>query len=587
MFGNDGLSRAADSALVSRRRFLTLVGSTVWLLAACQPAPAAPPAKPTEAPKPAEAPKPTEAAKPAEAPKPAAAATSAAPAPTAAAAAPTAAPAAAAKPANQGGTLVVAADQMADHFIPAGIMQGWASFWILNNVYDRLYVSRDYKTLTPSLATSHTVSPDGLTYTFQLRKGVKFHDGTPFNADAVEFNYMRYLDKDHPFYEPNATYKTQFLTNVKSVKAKDESTVEVVRETPDSGWLASLTPYYAGIMSPTAIKKFGVKDVGVNPIGTGPFVFEKKEGNQASMRAFDEYWGGRPLLDRVIARGIPDPQAMTASLLAGDVDVTTFIDFKDIDTLRKNASLNVTPTTANSTMYIAVNQSHAALKDARARQALAHAINKQEIIDVVYNGQAEIAGGLIAPPVWAHAPQFKDYYKYDQAMAKKMLDEVGGPTDVSLLANTAGVWPRVAELVQAHLNAVGFKLTIEKADPAGFVAQLFAGERSLVVQDAIPDHHDPEYLYVAIFGCDNPRGKRHSWCDPAWDQLRAKQAAETDQEKRKAIIWDMEKELLDMVTLLPNHYANLVGVSNKRVGGYMPVATHQASMFLDKISVTK
>ena len=282
---------------------------------------AAKPAAPAATTAPAAAAKPTEAAKPADAAKP------------------TAAPAAASKPANEGGTLVVAGEAIGDNYMPAVGFQGWAGVWVLNNVFESLYTFRDFKTLVPALATGHTVSPDGLTYTFQLRKGVKFHDGTPFNAEAVEFNYMRYLDKNHPFYDANAIYRTSMLPDVTSVKAKDESTVEFVRSKPMSAFIAALASTYAGIMSPTAIKKFGVQDVPRNPVGTGPFVFEKAEkGNQASIKAFDEYWNGRPPLDRVVIRVITDDQAMTASLLSGEVDMSPFIDFKDLDSSARTRS---------------------------------------------------------------------------------------------------------------------------------------------------------------------------------------------------------------------------------------------------------
>jgi peptide/nickel transport system substrate-binding protein len=517
--------------------------------------------------KPAES-KPAEAAKPAES-KPA-----------------VAAPAARSKPANQGGTLVVAGEAVGDNYMPAVGFQGWAGVWVLNNVFESLYTFRDFKTLIPGLATGHTVSDDGLTYTFQLRQGVKFHDGTPFNAEAVEFNYMRYLDKNHEFYDANAIYRTSMLPDVTTVKAKDEYTVEIVRTKPMSAFIAALASTYAGIMSPTAIKKFGVQDTPRNPIGTGPFVFEKAEkGNQASMTAFDGYWNGRPALDRVVIRVITDDQAMTASLLSGEIDMTPFIDFKDLESFRKNPKLQVQVVPAASTGYIGVNQLHETMKDVRVRRAMAHAVNPQKIIDTVFYGEADPGAGLISMPMWAHAPQFKDYYKYDPDKSKSLLQESGYAGDLTLNSQSSGFWPRMAELMQADLNAVGFKTTIEKIDSAKFYGAMTEGTHQAFIGDGTYNSPDPEELFWIFYGCDNPRSKRWGYCNADFETKRAAQTSEKDQEKRKQLMWDMQKQLLDDVTQIVPYYNRFATVASTGVEGYTPMPIRY--MHLDKVSIMK
>ena len=538
--------------------------------------------------RPAEAAKPTEAAKTAEAAKPAAPAAAAPAATTAPAAAqPTAAPATpeqARQPgwdARRGGR-----GRRRQLTSPAVGFRATAAFWVLNNVFEGLYTFRDFKTLVPSLATGHTVSDDGLTYTFQLRKAVKFHDGTPFNAEAVEFNYMRYLDKNHPFYDANAIYRTSMLPDVSSVKAKDESTVEIVRTKPMSAFIAALASTYAGIMSPTAIKKFGVQDVPRNPIGTGPFVFEKAEkGNQASIKAFDEYWNGRPLLDRVVVRVITDDQAMTASLLSGEVDMSPFIDFKDLESFKKNPKLSVQVVPAASTGYIGINQAHETMKDVRVRRAMAHAVNPQKIIDTVFYGEADPGAGLVSMPMWAFAPQLKDYYKYDPDKAKGLLKESGYAGDLVLNSQSSGFWPRMAELIQADLNAVGFKTTIEKIDSAKFYGQMTEGTHQAFIGDGTYNWPDPEELFWIFYGCDNPRSKRWGYCNADFEALRSKQTAEKDQEKRKQMMWDLQKQLLDDVTQVVPYYNRFATVASKGVQGYTPMPIRY--MFLDKVSITK
>ncbi|MBI3980120.1 MAG: hypothetical protein HY331_18250 [Chloroflexi bacterium] len=553
---------------ISRRHLLVTTGAIglsggLATLAGCAPSAPTPAAQPTTPPA---APQPTKA--------------------PAAAAQPTAAPAATSKPSTQGGTLVVAGEAVGDNFVPILTFQGWAHSWVYTNTTEPLYTFRDFKTIQPSLALSHTVSPDGLIYTFKLRQGVKFHDGTPFNAEAVEFNYMRYLDKDHPQYEPNAVNRVFLLANVKSVKAKDEHTVEFAREKPASSFTSALASFFGGILSPTAIKKAGAKDIGRSPVGTGPFVFEKGEkGVQASFKAFDGYWGGRPPLDRVVVRAIPDEQAMTASLLSGEVDMTPFVDFKDLESFRKNPNLKVQVAPAASTGYMGINKLHDTAKDVRVRRAMAHAINKQKIIDTIFYGEADIGGAFSPIPTWSHAPQFKDYYKYDPQKAKDLLKEAGTAPEFVIYAQTTGFWPRMAELMQADFNAVGFKATIEKMDSGKFYGFVTEGQHVLFIGDGTQSAPDPDELYWILFGCENPRRKRWGYCDPKFDEMLAKQTAELDQEKRKQILWDMQKMLMDEAVLVPNYYNRFVVVANKRVEGYTPMPIR--TMYLDKTSVTK
>ncbi len=495
------------------------------------------------------------------------------------------APAVQSKPSNQGGTLVAAGDSMGENFYPTATNPGWTHLWAVMNIYDTLYTTRDLKTYTPQLALSHSVSPDGLVYTFQLRKGVKFHDGTPFNAEAVQFHFMRMIDKNHPYYEPGAATRTNVIPDVKEVKATGEYEVQFIRDKPMAGQLALLSGAYAGIVSPESVKKYG-KDYTAHPVGTGPFIFEKAEkGSMASLVANPDYWAGRPSLDRVVIRVINDDQTMTASLLSGDVDITQYVDFKDLDTFRKNPKLKVVTVPAASTGYVGIMSQKPQVSDVRVRRAICHAINAQQIIDTIFYGEADIGGGQVPLALFGHAPQFKDYYKYDPQKAQDLLKEAGGPQEFVLYTQNSGFWPRMAELVQADLNAVGFKVTIEKTDPGKFYGQMTEGKHAAYLGDATYNVPDPDEQFWGHYGCENPRSKRIGHCDRAFDELLAKQAAEKDWEKRKQMLWDLQKMQLDTVAHAPLYNYRFMTVSNKRVEGYEPMPVRL--MFLDKTYVTK
>jgi peptide/nickel transport system substrate-binding protein len=517
------------------------------------------------------------------------AAASAAAAPISAAAA---APAAMSQPANQGGTLVVAANSLYQSYIVGGNFQGWAGHIFLDAAYERLYNFRDHTKIFPQLATGYTLSDDRLSYTFDLRQGVKFHDGTPFNADAVVFNYMRYLDKTHPYYDPQAVVALAFLNLVNTITATDENTVVFTLKQPRRDFVGGLTAMFCGIVSPTAVMKWGVQDIGMHPTGTGPFMFEKQENDQLSMTAFPDYWGGRAPLDRVIVRAIPDTQAMTASLLSGEIDGTCWPDLNNLDTFRNNPNLSVVISPAANASYMGVNTALPALQDVRARQAMGHAIDKQKIVDTIYHGnvQPNKGGQCDAPIWWFFSSDLEDYYGYDVNKAKNLLDQVGGPRDLPVWVQTSEYWPLLGELLQNDFNAVGFNASVVKVDPATYFSGIQQGQHGVYMYEMTAAAAGAEGHIYAHWGCGtgSDTGALGNWCDPQWDALRQQETSDPqydDQNKRRDVMIQLEKGLLDAVVGLWHSYGNITTVLNNRVQGYVP-GTHPV-MFIDKTYVTQ
>ncbi|HKJ62351.1 MAG TPA: ABC transporter substrate-binding protein, partial [Hyphomicrobiales bacterium] len=195
-------------------------------------------------------------------------------------------------------------------------------FRILMNIYDGLV---RYKSGTlevePALAESWTISDDGLTYTFKLREGVKFHDGSDFNAEAVKFNFERMLNEDHPYHDTGPFPLSFFFSAVDKVEAPDPQTVVFTLKEPYAPFLSNLAYPTGLIVSPEAVKKYG-KDFGRNPSGTGPFKFAEWESNaKVVVEANADYWDGAPKLQAVVFRPITDPNTRVAEMLSGGVDV--------------------------------------------------------------------------------------------------------------------------------------------------------------------------------------------------------------------------------------------------------------------------
>jgi peptide/nickel transport system substrate-binding protein len=464
---------------------------------------------------------------------------------------------------------VLAGESIGDNYDPSVSFQGWGHSWINTQTTETLIDSRTGK-IQPWLATEWNVSSDGLVWTFKLRPDVKFHDATPLDAEAVVFNYMRQIDEKHPFYLAEAITRGATLVGVQKVEASGPLEVKFTRSRPSGGMLAQLSVPWAGLLSPTAIQKLGA-DYARQPVGTGPFVFEKgSKGAEASVTANPNYWGGKPTLGRVVVRAIPDLAAVNAALTAGEVDFATFVDFKDLEGFRKNPKLKVEVVDAANYGYVGVNTKSPKLQDVRVRRALAHAINRQQIIDVVLSGQGTLPGSFVPAPIPGSAKNLENYYPYDAAKAKGLLGEAGASSlSLAIWAPSNGFWPTMAELIQSDLGKVGVTATIEKIDPARFGGQVTEGKHELFIWDATQASADPSEFANSFFLSTNPRAAgRWGFSNKEFDDLLAKHDAEPDETKRTTIIQQMQKLILDEVPQIILYNGRFAGVTSSRVQGF-------------------
>lgn len=498
---------------------------------------------------------------------------------------------------RKGGTLVLGADAVGVDFVPPHVFAGRglsiAKFALFESLYD--YPNGDLsKPLQPVLASGPPkVSSDGMRYTVPLRKGIKFHDGTRFDAAAVEFNFMRYLDKSHPYYDPNATYlRAPLLTGVASVKAVGDYTVLfTMSQTVGSLEGSIANTAWGGIMSPTAVKKAGVANAGLSPVGTGPFRFvSARQGDAITLAKNTEYRNGAPSLDRLVIREIPDPRTLTASLLSGEVQVSTFVARGDVALFRKNKSFNVFATPSIVTGYMGLNAGGSGgftnLADVRKRQAVCHAVNKQKIINLALSGLGVKGAGMNPPASWGYMKKFFDYNKYNPSMAKSLLKAAGGSPDLLILAQSSGYWPQMAEVIQADLNAVGFNAKINSVDSAVFYGTGNQGNQDIFLGEGSPDTFQPYGLYVTFFGCSNARkGRWGGWCDPGFDTAVTQLTTDINRARAKKRISYIDGYLLKNGIFQTNYYPSLVTISNKHVKGLVPLSINEMACFKN-VSIT-
>ena len=298
-------------------------------------------------------------------------------------------------------------------------------FRILMNVYDGLVRYRDGTLeVEPALATSWEISEDGTMYTFSLREGVTFHDGSAFDAEAVKFNFDRMLDESHPYHDTGPFPLAFFFSAVESVEALDPLTVRFTLNAPYAPFLSNLAYPTGLIVSPAAVMQHGA-EFGRNPSGTGPFQFVEWRSNEAVVvEANPDHWDGAPALEAVVFRPITDANTRTAEMLAGGIDLMVEVppvalsEFQGADfTIHEQAGPHV--------WFLILNAKEGPFADVRVRQAANYAINKEAIVNDVLEGTAEVAAGPTPPAfAWAYNEALEPY-PYDPDKARDLIAEAG------------------------------------------------------------------------------------------------------------------------------------------------------------------
>jgi glutathione transport system substrate-binding protein len=345
---------------------------------------------------------------------------------------------------------------------------------VTKSFYEGLYeFDKDLK-IRPVLAESHTVSKDGLVYTFKLRQGVKFHDGTDFNADAVKATLDRAINTDNKL-----ARHTQF-NRVEKIEAAGPYSVRITLKEPFGPFINSLAHASAAMISPAALQKYGNKDIAFNPVGTGPFTFvEWKQTDFVKVKKFDGYWKkGYPKVDTITWKPVLENNTRAAMLQTGEADFAFPLPYEQAAALENNSKLKVMTGPSIITRYVSFNMQHKPFDNVKVRQAINYAINKEALAKVAFNGYAFPAEGIVPQGVkYAHkmAP-----WPYDPAKARQLLKEAGYPNgfeSVLWSAYTTTTAQKSIQFIQQQLAQVGIKLTLQALEP---------GQRTEWVQ-AFPD----------------------------------------------------------------------------------------------------
>ncbi|CAN5828774.1 ABC transporter substrate-binding protein [soil metagenome] len=452
--------------------------------------------------------------------------------------------------------------------------------------------------IVPGLAESWTAAPDGLSYTFKLRKGVKFHSSakfTPtrdFNADDVMFSYNRMADPNHPLAKtlPGATYAyfddMDMKNIVDHIEKVDAMTVKFVLKKPEAPFMANMAMDFASILSAEygeKMKAAGTPEVlDREPIGTGPFSFVSYQKDAViRYKAFDGYWGGRPKIDNLVFAITTDASVRYAKLKTGECHVMAFPKPADVELMKKDPNINLIQQNGLNVGYIAFNVEKKPFDNKLVRQALNMAVNKKAILDSVFQGAGEAAKNPIPPTLWSYNDKVAAY-PYDPAKAKELLAKAGvAPgTEVDLwyLPVTRPYNPdgkRMAELIQADWDKVGIKAKLVTFEWGEYRKRSKTGEQQSMMFGWSGDNGDPDNFFVPLLGCSAVKGGGNvsRWCDKAFEDLVQKAKGVTKQADRAALYAKAQEIVHEEAPWIPIAHSVRFDPVRKEVIGYKMDAT--------------
>ncbi|HEK1769092.1 MULTISPECIES: ABC transporter substrate-binding protein [Pseudomonas] len=443
-------------------------------------------------------------------------------------------------------------------------------------IYNRLVeFERGGTAVQPGLATDWQVSEDGLRYTFHLRPGVKFHhnkDFKPtrdFNADDVLFTFNRMLDKDHPFRTAYPTEFPYFISmgldkNIAKVEKTDPLTVAFTLNKVDAAFIQNIAMAFASILSAEYAEHLLASgrpsDINQKPIGTGPFVFQRyQKDSQIRFKGNKDYWApDRVKIDNLVFSINIDPSVRIQKLRRNECQVTLHPRPADLPALKQDSKLQVMTQPGFNLGYIAYNTQHPPFDRLEVRQAMDMAVNKQAIIQAVYQDAGQTAVNAMPPTQWSYDDTLKDA-PFDPQKAKQLLEQAGVKpgTEITLWAMPVQrpYNPNaklMAEMLQADWSKLGFKVRIVSYEWGEYLKRMKNGEHDIALIGWTGDNGDPDNWLGTLFSCDAIGSNNYSqWCDSQYDELVKKAKQVTDREQRTHLYQQAQQRLKQQVPITP------------------------------------
>jgi peptide/nickel transport system substrate-binding protein len=448
------------------------------------------------------------------------------------------------------GTLIVGTETDIEGFDP-GHAGALATTRVISNVLEGLVKYKPgtveleslLATEVPSLENG-LISPDGLTYTFKLQPGVKFHDGADLTAEAVQISYRRLFDKSAPFYDSTNT-SGFFLAGLKTVDVVDPMTVKFTLEKPNAAFM-ELSNIYAGrVMSPKAVTGLKPEQWAEGSYGTGPFKLTSwDKGSKVELARNDDYHGAKPALQTLVFRPIPEPTARVAALLSGEVDMIVVVPPDSIPSIKDNPDLTYEQGPSLHYWFIQLNTKEGPFADKRVRQAVNYAVDKESLAQNILAGSAVPATQPMPAANWSYDPDIKGY-PFDPQKAKDLLSQAGFAsgfkTNMIIPQSGSGMMVPVPmnEFIAGNLRDVGLDVSIQSYEWVSYLGiwgkglngDVTMGNQSIMASDP----YVANFLLSGQFVPADGGWNIGYYDNPEVNKLLDEALATPDRAKRKAI----------------------------------------------------
>ncbi|WP_391118374.1 ABC transporter substrate-binding protein [Psychrobacillus sp. L3] len=432
---------------------------------------------------------------------------------------------------------------------------------ITEQVYEQLF-QRNVETMEfePKLAESYE-TPDENTWVIKLKEGIKFHDGTPFNAEAVKYTFDKLRDP------ATAAPRASLLEPVDTINVLDEYTVEIKTKYPYGAFLASLSHTNAAIVSPTADQK---QDLMKEPVGTGPFKFVSwTPGDQIVLEANEEYWGGAPELKKVVYKVVPEISTAISMLQTGEVQFIDNLPTEQMKRLESLDNVDIEKIDGSPVYYLAFNHLREINKDPEFREAVASAMDRDAFVSKL-NGLGVRSDSVIGPKVFGYdSSEDKAGTPYDLEKAKSLVKKNGyGNKPIKLLTANRSNFTLMAEIVQAQLTEAGFNVQIESMEWATFLDTARAGDYDLTFLSWSNVTGDGSELLYPNFHSDNVgSSNRAQYSNPAFDKLVVESRTAIDQDERKTILDKANKMMIEDNAVVVMYHGMVTAALDKAYTG--------------------
>jgi len=476
------------------------------------------------------------------------------------------------------GTLVYGSSGDASRLDPGDVTDG-ESIQRMDNIFEGLLEYEAGTTdIKPCLATSWEASTDGTEIVFKLRKGVKFHDGTDFNADAVVFSFARQYDTTNPYHQYGEwAYWGYMFSDVEKMEKIDDYTVKLVLKRPNASIMTSLAMFTVNIVSPANAEKYK-GDAFKYPCGTGPFKFvEWVKDDHITLEVNDSYWRERSQLDKLIFKVISDPSARLMALEVDEVQGIEYPNPADFARINANKDLVLMTQPGMNIGYMAMNTGYG-YKDAnengvrdpdepwvktpgyfepltkkKVRQAINMAIDKQSIVDNLYMGTASKAKNGMPPFMLGYNDEIQDY-PYDPVKAKELLTEAGYPDGFEVTLYVMPVSrpymfdpPKIGEAIQSYLGAVGIKVKFYQVDWGTYLQETEAGNHQMCLLGWTGDNGDPDNFMNVLYGanaCSIGTAGNYAFFNDENVQILLSKALQTYDKEKRAEYYKKAQEVI-------------------------------------------